>query len=286
MDTVESRRTSQRKTLSPAPARLQITALGGIGLVRPGDDLARIVLDALAATGETLMDGDVLVVAQKIVSKAEDRYADLADVTPSARAVELAAKCGKDPRLVELILSESTEVVRYRMGMLVVAHRLGLVLANAGIDSSNVEPAPGTDPDMADETSRVLLLPLDPDASCRGLRERLQDAAGRRVAIIINDSLGRAWRSGTMGAAIGASGIEALVDLRGRRDLYGRPLLATHLGQADEIAAAASLVMGQADEGRPVVLVRGLAAGSVADADAEKAAARDLVRPADQDMFR
>jgi coenzyme F420-0:L-glutamate ligase/coenzyme F420-1:gamma-L-glutamate ligase len=286
MDTLDSPQTRRQTAPLPAPLRLQITALGGIGLVRPGDDLARIVMDAVAATGETLMDGDVLVVAQKIVSKVEDRYANLDDVTPSPRAVELARKCDKDPRLVELILSESTDVVRYHKGVLVVAHRLGLVLANAGIDSSNVEPLPGADPDAGVENPRVLLLPVDPDASCRGLREKLYEATGRRVAIIVNDSLGRAWRSGTMGAAIGASGIEALVDLRGRTDLYGRPLLTTQIGQADEIAAAASLVMGQADEGRPVVLVRGLAAEMSPDADSESGAARDLVRPADRDLFR
>jgi len=286
MDTAETHRPRRQTETSPAPMRLQITALGAVKLVQPGDDLATIVMDALAATGETLMDGDVVVLAQKIVSKAEDRYADLDDVTPSPRAVELAAATDKDPRLVELILSEATDVMRYRKGVLVVAHRLGLVLANAGIDGSNVEPVPDADAPRAAE--RVLLLPADPDASCKMLCRRLHDASGRRVAVIINDSLGRAWRSGTVGAAIGVSGIDALVDLRGRMDLFGRPLRTTWVGVADEIAAAASLVMGQADEGRPVVLVRGLAvmAGTPPGVPGNTGAASDLVRPPDQDLFR
>lgn len=253
--------------------RMTVTALGGVGLVRPGDDVADIIMGALEVSGETLADGDVLVLAQKIVSKAEGRYAELDAVTPSARALELAAKVNKDARLVELILSEATEVVRHREGVLVVAHRLGLVLANAGIDSSNVEPAAGGG-------EQVLLLPLDPDRSCATLAARLKALTGATAGVIINDSLGRAWRNGTVGAAIGAAGIEALRDLRGRHDLFDRPLATTQVGLADEIAAAASILMGQADEGRPVVLVRG------ADALAAGHNARDLVRPAEQDIFR
>lgn len=256
------------------PRHLSLIALGGVPMIHPGDDLAAIICDALTASDETLIDGDVLVLAQKIVSKAEDRYATLAEVTPGPDALELAARVDKDPRLVELILSESTGVVRYRKGVLVVAHRLGLVLANAGIDASNVEP------DGAEENQRVLLLPEDPDGSCAALGEKLRRITGRTVGVIINDSLGRAWRNGTVGAAIGASGIRALADLRGRCDLYGRPLQATHVGLADEIAAAASLLMGQADEGLPVVLVRGLAGDGGDDG------AGELVRPADQDLFR
>ncbi len=255
---------------------LSLVALGGIPLIRPGDDLAEIIVAALQASGEALRDGDVLVLAQKIVSKAEDRYVTLADVTPGRRAAELAAEIDKDPRLVELILSESTEVVRSRKGVLVVAHRLGLVLANAGIDASNVEQ------DGADD-GRVLLLPENPDASAALLVTALRRATGSKIGIIINDSLGRAWRHGTVGAAIGAAGIEALCDLRGRSDLFGRPLQSTQVGQADEIAAAASLLMGQADEGRPVVLIRGLAETAGA---AETEGADALVRPPEQDLFR
>ncbi len=255
------------------PVRLHITALAGIGLVHPGDDPAAIILAALETSGEALTDGDVLVLAQKIVSKAEGRYAVLDHVTPSPRAVELAAEVNKDARLVELILSESTGVVRHREGVLVVAHRIGLVLANAGIDSSNVEPGD-------DGAERVLLLPEDPDRSAQRLRDRLLELTGLTVAIIINDSLGRAWRNGTVGAAIGAAGIDALQDLRGRHDLFDRPLNITQVGRADEIAAAASIVMGQADEGRPVVLVRGL------DVIGEAGAATELVRPEELDLFR
>ncbi len=271
MDMPRPKATSQAGTAQPV--RMTVTALGGIGLVQPGDDLADIILAALEASGEALAHGDVLVLAQKIVSKAEGRYAALADVTPSPRAIELAEKVSKDPRLVELILSESTAVVRHREGVLVVAHRIGLVLANAGIDSSNVEPAP-------DGGERVLLLPADPDRSAAGLRARLDELTGASVGIIINDSLGRAWRNGTVGAAIGAAGITALQDLRGRHDLYDRELNVTQVGLADEIAAAASILMGQADEGRPVVLVRGV------DAGRDAGDARELVRLKDQDLFR
>jgi coenzyme F420-0:L-glutamate ligase/coenzyme F420-1:gamma-L-glutamate ligase len=261
------------------PLRLGITALAGVKLVHPGDDLAAVVIDALAASGERLADGDVLVLAQKIVSKAEGRYVVLDTVTPSPRAVALAAETDKDPRLVELILSEATEVVRHRKGVLVVAHRIGVVLANAGIDASNVEPLPPAAPGQPPRP-RVLLLPKDPDASCRALAASLRQRTGARIGVVINDSLGRAWRNGTVGAALGAAGLPALLNLNGRPDLFGRTLQATQIGLADEIAAAASLVMGQADEGRPIVLLRGLpyALGD--------GAASELVRPKDQDLFR
>ncbi len=273
MDMPRDQGNTGARAAAPQHKRLSITALGGIGLVRPGDDLAEIVLDALAQSAAALADGDVVVLAQKIVSKAEGRYAALDAVEASPRARDLAAKVNKDARLVELILSESTGVVRYREGVLVVAHRLGLVLANAGIDSSNVEPAP-------DGGERVLLLPEDPDRSSHRLRARLFEMTGKTVGVIVNDSLGRAWRNGTVGAAIGAAGIAALQDLRGRRDLFDRPLATTQVGIADEIAAAASIVMGQADEGRPVVLVRGI------DAISETGTANDLVRPPEHDLFR
>jgi coenzyme F420-0:L-glutamate ligase/coenzyme F420-1:gamma-L-glutamate ligase len=261
------------------PLRLGITALAGVKLVHPGDDLAAVVIDALAASGERLADGDVLVLAQKIVSKAEGRYVVLDTVTPSPRAVALAAETDKDPRLVELILSEATEVVRHRKGVLVVAHRIGVVLANAGIDASNVEPLPPAAPGQPPRP-RVLLLPKDPDASCRALAASLRQRTGARIGVVINDSLGRAWRNGTVGAALGAASLPALLNLNGRPDLFGRTLQATQIGLADEIAAAASLVMGQADEGRPIVLLRGLpyALGD--------GAASELVRPKDQDLFR
>ncbi len=268
-----------RDLLSPAPgdaARLTITALSGFPMVQQGDDLAALILDVVSATGDRLVDGDVLVLAQKIVSKSEGRVVDLATVTPSDRAKELALAVDKDPRLVELILSESTEVVRHRKGVLVVASRHGLVLANAGIDRSNVEPATGG----TAASENVLLLPENPDRSCAGLREALRQRAGVDVGVIINDSLGRAWRNGTVGAAIGAAGIPALLDLNGTPDLFDRPLQSTQVGLADELAAAASLVMGQANEGRPVILIRGLSASR------GNGSAADLVRPREQDLFR
>ena len=257
-----------------APTRLTVTALGGIPLVSPGDDLAQIVLDAIDRMGDRLTDGDILVLAQKIVSKSEGRIVDLETVTPSTRAIEVAEQVDKDPRLVELILSEATEIVRHRKGVLVVAHRCGVVLANAGIDRSNVDQA-GSGAD-----TKVLLLPQDSDASCAKLRQEFQDRAGVTVGIIINDSLGRAWRNGTVGAAIGAAGIDALLDLNGEPDLFDRPLQATQVGLADELAATASLVMGQGSEGRPAVLIRGLEQGR------GLGSAADLVRSRDEDLFR
>jgi coenzyme F420-0:L-glutamate ligase/coenzyme F420-1:gamma-L-glutamate ligase len=259
-----------------APARLSVTALGGIPLISPGDDLVNIILDALKRMGERLEDGDVLVLAQKIVSKSEGRIVDLETVTPSSRAVEVAEQVDKDPRLVELILSEATEIVRHRKGVLVIAHRCGVVLANAGIDRSNVDQTDSDDP----AGTNVLLLPENPDASCARLQQGFKDQAGVTVGIVINDSLGRAWRNGTVGAAIGAAGIEALLDLNGEPDLFDRPLQSTQVGLADELAATASLVMGQGREGRPVVLIRGLERGH------GRGSAADLVRPRDQDLFR
>lgn len=250
-----------------------LVAPGGFPMVGEGDDLPGLILDCLAGADIALQSGDVLVLAQKVVSKAEGRSVALSSVTPSPHAIELAGQCAKDPRLVELILSEADEVMRVRPGVIIVRHRLGLVLANAGIDRSNVASAGGDDED------RVLLLPVDPDASCRAIRAELLTRSGAEVAVLIIDSLGRAWRNGTVGTAIGVSGIAAVADLRGNPDLFGRPLETTEIGLADEIAAAASLLMGQADEGRPLVLLRGggLAAG--------EGKARDLVRPRALDLF-
>ena len=253
-------------------AKLELFALPDLPLVRPGDDLAAIIAAGLEALGSGLVSGDVLIVAQKIVSKAEDRYVDLATVTPSPRAVELARATEKDARLVELILQESTEVVRYCPGVLIVAHNSGIVLANAGIDASNV--------DQTADGERVLLLPRDAEASCRRLRQDLGRRFSADIAVIVNDSVGRAWRNGTVGLAIGADGVPALADLRGALDLFGRPLMVSQEGIADELASAASLLQGQGAEGQPVDLARGLnIAGAANDATT-------LLRPADQDLFR
>lgn len=253
-------------------ASLSLTALDGIPTVAPGADLVALTLDGVRRTGIELRDGDVLVVAQKIVSKAEGRAVRLAEVTPSARAVELAPQCDKDPRLVELILRESTEVVRCRPGVIIVAHRHGHVMANAGIDASNVEGR--------DEGETVLLLPEYPDRSAARLRQGLRQAAGVDLGIVINDSFGRAWRLGTTGTAIGVAGLPGLVDLRGRPDRTGRPLRVTDVGAADELAAAASLLMGQAGEGRPIIHARGFPYAR------RDGSAAELVRPRHMDLFR
>jgi coenzyme F420-0:L-glutamate ligase/coenzyme F420-1:gamma-L-glutamate ligase len=248
-----------------------LAPLRGIKLVEPGDDLGAIAVAAFAANGIVPEDGDVLVVAQKIVSKAQGRYVDVAMVSTSERAIELARELDKDPRFVEVVLSESKRVVRHRPGLLIVEHRLGFVMANAGIDHSNL-PTEGVE--------RVLLLPEDPDGSARALQELLVGAFGKRIAVIISDSFGRAWRKGTVGVALGAAGLPALIDMRGHPDLFGRELLVTETGFADEIAAAAGLLMGQADEAVPMVLVRGLRWS------APEVPAAALIRPAEHDLFR
>ena len=254
------------------PASLALWAVPDMPPVRPGDDLARLVGDALDRAEIRPQPRDALVVAQKIVSKAEGRYVDLGTVDPSREALHLGAEIGKDPRLVQVILSESVRVVRKRSNLLITQHRLGFVMANAGVDHSNLDPALGAD--------HVLLLPADPDASAASLRARLATRFNVPLTVIINDSFGRPWRRGVVGVAIGAAGLPSLLDLRGTPDLSGRPLQVTLLGLADEVAAAASLVMGQADEGRPVVLVRGLSWTAV------DAPASALIRPASEDLFR
>jgi coenzyme F420-0:L-glutamate ligase / coenzyme F420-1:gamma-L-glutamate ligase len=251
---------------------LEIVALEGLPLVKPGDDLVELIGSALERNGVALRAGDVLVVAQKIVSKAEGRIVDLAAVEPSAEALTLAAEVDKDPRLVEIILSESARVVRARRNVLIVEHRLGFVMANAGVDQSNVAPA--------DDVQRALLLPENPDRSAEALRRGLLALSGIDLAVVINDSFGRPWRQGTAGVAIGVSGLPGIVDLRGRPDMFGRTLEASVIGFADEVAAAASLLMGQADEATPVVLIRGLRWSAPAST------AASIVRTANEDLFR
>ncbi len=240
--------------------------------MRAGHDLATIVLSALSHSGEALAHGDVLVIAQKIFSKAEGRIVPLATVVASARAMALAEEVRKDPRVVELILRESKEVVRHKADLLVVEHRLGFVTANAGIDMSNIE--------HGDEDDTVLMLPLDPDGSCSRLRSALEARTGVGIGVIMNDSHGRAFRNGVVGVAIGVSGVAALADLRGQVDLFGRSLRATEVAVADEMAAAASLVMGQAAEGRPIVLARGFPLAH------REASVAELFRPKHMDVFR
>jgi coenzyme F420-0:L-glutamate ligase/coenzyme F420-1:gamma-L-glutamate ligase len=257
---------------------LTLTPLPGIPIIRPGDDLSEIISSALDRAEIRLQDGDILVLAQKIVSKAEGRLVQLSNVTPSERALALSAKTEKDPRLVEVILQESNEVLRTRPGTIIVEHRCGFVCASAGVDHSNVGTSPGqTDNELE---GWLLLLPKDADASAAALRARLEATSGARIGVLIIDSHGRAWRLGTVGIAIGLSGLPGLVDLRGQEDMFGYTLQITQVGVADELAAAASLVMGQAAEGTPVVHVRGF------PYPLRDASLQELLRPRDQDMFR
>ena len=252
--------------------RLEIIGLPGVPIVQPGDNLDALAISALVDAAIAPEPGDVLVVAQKIVSKAENRFVDVAKIEPSPEAEKLAEQTGKSPQFCEVVLSESKRIVRHRENLIIAEHRLGWVMANAGIDHSNVAPGHGHE--------RVLLLPVDPDASARALREQLVAAYGVPIGVIISDSFGRPWRRGTVGIALGAAGLPAVIDWRGHPDLFGRPLEVTETGFADEIAAAASLIMGQAAEAMPMVLVRGLH-WSAPEADAAA-----LVRPPEHDLFR
>ena len=228
--------------------------------------------DALEAADLRPEPGDVLVVTHKIISKAEGRAVSLRDVQPSSAAIDLAGKTGKDPTLVELILSESRRVLRHRPGLIIAEHRLGMVMANAGIDHSNVAGDGGD--------QRVLLLPADPDGSSAALRGALEQRFGTTLAVVVADSVGRAWRNGIVGLAIGASGLPALLDLRGRHDLEGRALQVTQVGLADQIASAAELLMGEADEAVPAVLMRGMTW------EGQALPAKALVRDPEEDLFR
>jgi coenzyme F420-0:L-glutamate ligase / coenzyme F420-1:gamma-L-glutamate ligase len=249
---------------------LALMAPDGLPEVRPGDDLGRLIAASLDHEGHVLQAGDVVVVAQKIVSKSEGRLRKLSQYQATARAVELAAICGKDPRHVEAVLQESRAVLRCRPGVLVVEDVRGFVMANAGIDASNV----------AGDDETILLLPLDPDVSAQQLRARLQQDSGVPLGVVINDSWGRAWRRGTVGTALGVAGLPGLLDLRGTPDRMGRRLATTEIGLADEVAAAASVLMGQAGEGRPVVVVRGV------PYERRDGSARELIRSPAQDLFR
>ncbi len=254
--------------------KLTITPLKDIPLIRPGDNLADILLAALGTNGINLEDNDILVLAQKIISKAEGRLVNLTSVTPSPAAHDFAEKCGKDPRLVELILRESNSVLRVRPGSIIVEHRLGFVCASAGIDHSNVRGEEGNQEDW------VLLLPEDPDASAAEIRTRLETASGTRLGVMIIDSHGRPWRLGVVGTCIGLSGVPALVDERGWQDLFEYKLKITIVGTADELAAAASLTMGEAAEGTPAAHVRGF------PYQLRESKFQELIRPKDQDLFR
>jgi coenzyme F420-0:L-glutamate ligase/coenzyme F420-1:gamma-L-glutamate ligase len=252
---------------------LILTPLTGLPIIKPGDDLADLIADVIKHAEMNLADGDILVIAQKIISKSEDRFVNLNDISPSERALELAQHVDKDARLIELVIEESKSILRYRSGTIIVEHRLGFVCANAGIDHSNVRKDNDSD-------EWILLLPENPDRSADGIRRSLEKWSNKRIGVMVIDSHGRAWRLGTVGVAIGLSGIPGIEDLRGDADMFGRTLRVTQVGVADELAAAASLMMGQAAEGTPVVHVRGfpypLREGSL----------QELLRPEEEDLFR
>jgi coenzyme F420-0:L-glutamate ligase/coenzyme F420-1:gamma-L-glutamate ligase len=254
--------------------QLLFSALPGVPIVQQGDNLASLILEGLERAVIELEDGDVVILTQKIVSKAEGRMIALQSVQPSKPAMDLAEETGKDPRVVELILKESRKVLRTREDLIIVEHRLGFVCANAGIDHSNVtDSAVGGD-------GYVLLLPEDPDMSAANIQEELFAATGIKPGVLIIDSHGRAWRMGTVGISIGAAGFPMLLDLRGRPDLTGRVLQVTQVGLGDEIAAGASALMGQADERTPIVHLRGL------PYPLRNGAVSELLRPEELDLFR
>lgn len=253
---------------------LVFTPISGIPLIQPGDNLAEILLARLQASEIVLKDGDILVLAQKIVSKSENRLVNLNEVTPSQQARELGEETGKNPRLVELILRESSSILRTRPGTIIVEHKAGFVCANAGIDHSNVQGPYGNPKDW------VLLLPEDADESAAAIRAEIESGAGVRIGVLIIDSHGRAWRNGVVGVAIGFSGMPGLVDLRGHSDMFGYQLRVTTVAAADELAGSASLVIGQADERVPAVHVRGFPF-ELRDGKFE-----ELRRPPERDLFR
>ena len=252
--------------------RLELFAVPGLPMVRAGDNLPALIVKGLDRAGQRLEPRDVVIVAQKVVSKAEGRTVDLADVVASEEAIRLAAETGKDPRIVQVVLSESVKVVRSRPNLMIMQHRLGFVMANAGVDQSNVAEQDGA--------HRALLLPVDPDGSAEAIRARLAAAYGVEIGVVISDSFGRPWRRGTAGVAIGAAGLPSLIDLRGQPDLFGRTLEVSIIGFADEIAAAASLLQGQAAEGQPVVVLRGLTW------HAPNVPVAEVVRPPEEDLFQ
>ncbi|MCP4071224.1 MAG: coenzyme F420-0:L-glutamate ligase [Hyphomicrobiales bacterium] len=256
--------------------QLTLEAIHNVPLIRPGDDLSLIITNALQESNLVLQDGDILVLAQKIVSKATGRVVDLREVHPGRRALELAEETDKDPRLVEVILSESKSVIRKSPGILITEHKLGWIMANAGIDASNVSA------DSVEDN--ILLLPEAPDKFCELLRDQLRSLLQVDVGVLINDSFGRPWRIGTTGVALGAAGLTSLWDRRGEQDLFGRELKVSQQAIGDELAAAASLLQGQGAEGKPVILVRGLKLGEVTRPPANPAA--DLIRNVSEDLFR
>jgi len=240
-------------------------------MIHPGDDLANLIINQLTHQNINLEDGDILTVAQKVVSKSENRYLDISTLTPSSKAISLASKIDKDPQFVQAILNESKQVVRHRMGVLIVEHKLGFIHANAGIDRSNIDQS----------SNQVLLLPENPDLSAKKLCSIISKRLDKNIALIITDTMGRPFRNGVVGFAIGSSNIECVVDERGKHDLYGNILKVTQIAVADELAAAASLLMGQADQKKPIVLIRGYKYNFSTLSNGE-----ELIRSEEEDLFR
>jgi coenzyme F420-0:L-glutamate ligase/coenzyme F420-1:gamma-L-glutamate ligase len=261
----------QRFLIKPrANTTISFSAVSGIPEITPGDNLVEITIKAFEESGFQPEDKDVFVFSQKIVSKSENRYIDLVGVSPSREAVELANETGKDPRFVEVVLQQSRNVLKYREDLLITVHHNGYVMANAGVDRSNLGQG-------GDEI--VLLLPEDSDAFCMNFKRYLDDYYGICSGVLICDSVGRAWRTGTVGIALGCAGIPATVDLRGFPDSSGRILKVSEVGFADQVAAAASLVMGEADEGQPLVIVRGL------NWNESSQTGQDIIRAPEDDLF-
>ncbi len=258
------------------PQSLSLNAIPNIPLIKPNDDLANIILHALSSSEYELEDNDIIAIAQKIVSKSEGRIVDLAMVKPSKKAIELAQKINKDPRQIELVLSESKEIIAIKPGVIIVEHHSGVILANAGIDHSNLD----NNVDGTEKKEVVSLLPKDSNSSAKRLKKEIENRCNKQIGIIITDSIGRPWRMGTTGVAIGSAGIETLRDLRGNKDIFGRELVVSETADADSLASAACLLMGEGDDATPVVLIRGYKT-VISDQDA-----RQLLRPKDEDMFR
>ncbi|MCZ6802389.1 MAG: coenzyme F420-0:L-glutamate ligase [Proteobacteria bacterium] len=255
-----------------APQSLTLHTIPNIPLIKPNDDLANIILHALSSSGHGLENNDIIAVAQKIVSKAEGRLVDLATVKPSGKAIKLAEEINKDPRQIELVLSESKDVIATKPGVIIVEHLSGVILANAGIDHSNV--------DSSEKKELVCLLPKDANKSAKRLMKEIETLSKKQIAIIITDSIGRPWRKGTTGVALGSAGIETIRDLRGEKDMFGRELRVSETAAADSLASAACLLMGEGNNATPVVLIRGYET-VISDQDT-----RQLIRPKDEDMFR
>lgn len=252
-------------------SRLEVIALNNVPSINEHDDIAKITIQHCKDSGIEIEQNNIVIIAQKIISKSEGRFVNLKSVIASDKAKKIAQQTAKDPRLVELIIKESREIIRIQDGIIIVEHRLGHILANAGIDQSNT----------GKEEDQVLLLPKNPNESAAHIRRTIESTLGLKVGVIITDSMGRAWRLGTVGHAIGSSGVKTIIDLRGQsQDLFGRPLQTTVIGFADQIAASATIVMGESDEGRPIVIVKGIDMPSNSDN------VDDLIRPKEDDLFR